>query len=320
MRIRTKNNTGGGLVYSNPCTTYTNGETEDYTISVIGGTLCSGTPNAGTAYASVKSICPNTSFNLFDTASSTGVVGLTYQWQSSSDSINWTNIAGATNGNYAGATITAKTYFRRNTICGANTASSNAFSVSTYSAGICAYCSPLSGTTLHTAATAPSVDSVSIIGTALVSASPGSNAAAYNLDTSKPVPSLYQTLSYSLRVKLSGNGVLGGWIDWNGNHTFDTTEYVPITMATSVGTATFTVPAGATIGKTILRIRSRALLGLMNNTLACTTFPQGETEDYVINVVAAPPCTPPTAITINTITASSAMVHWTAPTNIPSSG
>jgi len=323
MRIRSKNNVGAGLAVANACTSYANGETEDYTINILAGNTCSGTPNPGTAYASVKTICPNTSFNLFDTASSTGVTGLSYQWQSSSDSINWTNIVAATNGNYAGATITAKTYFRRLTTCGANTANSNNVLVNIYPSSICMYCSPLSGTTLHTTATAPSVDSVSIVGTSLINASPGQNTIAYYLDTTKPVPSLYQTFNYTLRVKLSVAGLAGAWIDWNHNGTFDTTEYVPVTITGSAGTATFTVPVGASIGRTILRVRSRAAGGggvTINKTMACTTFPQGETEDYIVEILPVPPCLPASNATVSNITASGATIRWVASTSNPSSG
>ena len=322
MRIRSKNNTGGGLGISTACTSYTNGETEDYTINVLAGNSCNGTPNPGTAYASVKAICPNTTFNLFDTASTSGVTGLTYQWQSSLDSTNWTDITGATSGNHPATIITSKTYFRRVTFCGTNAANSNAFSVNVYPASICIYCSPLSGTTLHTAATAPSIDSVIIIGTTLASASTGENAIAYTLDTTKPVPALYQTFNYTLRSRLSANGLAGAWVDWDHNGTFDSTEYAAITLTGTTGLATLTVPANASLGRTLLRVRSRSAGGgaSITKTMGCTTFPQGETEDYIINLLTVPACLPPSGLTVSNITSSSGFVKWVAPSNIPSNG
>jgi trimeric autotransporter adhesin len=90
-------------------------------------TACTGTPAGGTATSSTSAVCsPSTSFTLSVTGSVAGA-GITYQWQSSTDNINWTNISGATSASYAGSGITATTYFRRITSCGS--ASSNSSSV-----------------------------------------------------------------------------------------------------------------------------------------------------------------------------------------------
>ncbi|MFT3995522.1 MAG: T9SS type A sorting domain-containing protein, partial [Dysgonomonas sp.] len=55
------------------------------------------------------------------TATTGGTGTFTYQWQSSSDNVTWTNIAGATAADYTPTVISQDTYFRRvsNDICGA---------------------------------------------------------------------------------------------------------------------------------------------------------------------------------------------------------
>ena len=42
-----------------------------------------------------------------------------------------------------------------------------------------------------------------------------------------------------------------------------------------------------------MRVRTRATNGALDSTLACATFGSGETEDYFINIVAAPNCIAP---------------------------
>ena len=71
-----------------------NVEIIDYTVT------CATTPNAGTAASSFTTACP---FNVIDlylefADSSTG---FTYQWQVSTDNVNWTDITGATSSSYS---------------------------------------------------------------------------------------------------------------------------------------------------------------------------------------------------------------------------
>ena len=79
---------------------------------------CSGAPVAGNATASSLSVCSGNTSNL----SLTGNVpagGLTFQWQSSSDNITFSDIASATTLNYI-ATLTVNTYYRCNVKCTAS--------------------------------------------------------------------------------------------------------------------------------------------------------------------------------------------------------
>jgi hypothetical protein len=113
MRIIVAENTSGAAL--TPCLSYTYGETEDYLVNIGSSTPCNGTPNAGNASATPASVCLNQNVSL----NATGVTilnGLSYQWQSSLDDINWTNISGATIF-AASVTQTQTTYYRFIVIC-----------------------------------------------------------------------------------------------------------------------------------------------------------------------------------------------------------
>ncbi len=75
----------------------------------INGALTSG------SVGGTQTICYNTAPTAFtNTVTPTGGTGsYTYQWQSSPDNSNWTNISGATSATYAAGALTALTYFRR---------------------------------------------------------------------------------------------------------------------------------------------------------------------------------------------------------------
>ena len=84
------------------------------------------------------------------------------------------------------------------------------------------------------------------------------------------------------------------WIDANNNSTFETSERVyqstdPNTMSgTHIISASFTVPATATVGNKRLRIRSRdKSTGVVTDP--CDNYYYGEAEDYTVNITAALP-------------------------------
>jgi hypothetical protein len=109
----------------------------------------------------------------------------------------------------------------------------------------------------------------------------------------QPTPTIIVGQSYTLSMSVNNGGTeFGGfWIDWNRNCTFDASEYfnVPLTLATSWdGTALVTVPAGAVPGITRMRVRSKWAAALTaTESIAAYSF--GETEDYLVNVIAKVP-------------------------------
>jgi PKD repeat protein len=93
------------------------------------------------------------------------------------------------------------------------------------------------------------------------------------------------TITLSPGTYTSGNNI-SVWIDYNQNGTFETAEKLgnvaaPATPATR--TITFTVPAVVTTGLTRMRVRE---VYNSNSFDACSNYNYGETEDYIINIVA----------------------------------
>ncbi|MFN3530054.1 MAG: GEVED domain-containing protein [Bacteroidia bacterium] len=84
-------------------------------ITVIPAVACTAPPVAGTTVASVTELCPGASSVLNLSGASFGT-GQTYQWQTSSDNVNWTNIVGETN---ISTTVTpaASSWYRCEVIC-----------------------------------------------------------------------------------------------------------------------------------------------------------------------------------------------------------
>ncbi|MGK4569307.1 GEVED domain-containing protein [Flavobacterium sp. 3HN19-14] len=84
------------------------------------------------------------------------------------------------------------------------------------------------------------------------------------------------------------------WIDFNQNLVFEASEgFVSSVNAGSSGTTVIpvTVPPGATIGNTRMRVRGGNDSAL-TTAQACGASSSGfgETEDYIVNIVADVPC------------------------------
>jgi hypothetical protein len=102
----------GGSNSTSTVTMTSQAQRPQLTVTYLYGVNCSGTPNAGNATASIPAVCPGNSTTLDLTGSTTGVDGLTYQWQSSPTGLGtFTNITGATSKSY-NAVVSASTDFR----------------------------------------------------------------------------------------------------------------------------------------------------------------------------------------------------------------
>jgi len=88
MRIRVD---AGFLAYQ-PCRGLSSGETEDYVLKIIAGTLCMGIPVGGTTQASAQVVCHYEPIYLSVNGASSNLIGLSYQWQDSAIGGVWSNI------------------------------------------------------------------------------------------------------------------------------------------------------------------------------------------------------------------------------------
>jgi len=115
----------------------------------------------------------------------------------------------------------------------------------------------------------------------------------YSNYTASQSASLVRGSSYTITIQ-GGNyspDHYAAWIDYDQNNTFSTTEKLGEFTSSAAGQSqsfTFTVPVGATLGTTRLRVRGVFFnTGEPNPTDPCFAYGYGETEDYGI-VITAP--------------------------------
>ena len=102
-----------------------------------------------------------------------------------------------------------------------------------------------------------------------------------------------QNMSVSMTFGADGSQHSAIWIDYNKNGVFETSENVAISTTAAAGNATvnytFSIPLTASTGVTRIRVRG-ASDGVYTAAGACASATYGETEDYFLNIIAAPAC------------------------------
>ncbi len=260
---------------------------------------CSGTPAPGaTLSSSGIGVCPATPFTL-STANNMSSPGITFQWQSAPVPglpASYTNIAGATNSTYAGSQL-VETYYRCYIVCtnGGGNATSTALDLIMNPFYLC-YGVPGNGGTCFEDITNVTLNTINN----------NTTCSPNNYSQQAATTSLQQGSNYVGSMTTDGfwgNAITGVWIDYNQNGVFDVTEFCtpqPMTNATS-GVITVNVPITATVGLTGMRVRSNWSIYTMTASDAGTPSFEGETEDYVITITAAPLCsgTPAASTTVS---------------------
>ena len=282
MRIRTRA-TNGVIDSTVACAAFGSGETEDYKINIIQATACIAPPNAGNVVASKSAVCPGGIVNLAVKGNTIGL-GQTYQWIKSSDGKNWTNMTSQSLSTKD--TVNTATYYACVLTCSNLNDTTAAQLVKTNPFYNC-YCTSTLGGGCVTSLT--SIDSVNITGTSMHFGFTGcslNNYASYP-DSGNSTASLHKNFTYELLTKFAGVSRAGAWIDFDHSGSFDSTEFISITDASILDSVTKTmisIPANASMGKTGMRIRTRAIAGTLTAKDACSQFGSGETEDYVITI------------------------------------
>jgi hypothetical protein len=120
----------------------------------------------------------------------------------------------------------------------------------------------------------------------------------YTFYNSVTIPNLTPSTIANVSITFGSNNDqwAGVWIDFNQDGVFQTSEgFVSIANAGSNGTTTITitVPAGALSGNTRMRVRGGENNQLIAADHACGTSSsnRGETEDYIVNIIASGPPT-----------------------------
>ena len=318
MRVRNawSNTTCYNSTAMNPCgqsdasKTYNYGATVDYLIKIVAPPACSGTPAAGTATSSVATSCSGTAVTLSLTGSSSS--GIAYQWQSSSDSVTWTNIAGATTATYTTTPSTTLYYHAqlRCTVSGI-TSTSQAVYVP-YTAGC--YCTPTyyMYVTYSSGAYSNSMNKVIMNGFAGSSINdPFAPSAAGYLDRSAIIGPVYMaqgatytgTVYYVNTSSYYENQI---WIDYNDDGTFAASEALTPVFGNGNCTSTvnqdsfsYSISLSAPAGLHKMRVRNAwSNTNCYNSTAmspcgqsdASKTYNYGATVDYLVDIVPPNAC------------------------------
>ncbi|MEO8086813.1 MAG: HYR domain-containing protein, partial [Bacteroidota bacterium] len=249
--------------------------------------VCS-TPAPGNTVSTLNPVCSGQAFTL-SLQNATSGSGVTYQWYK-----NAVLVGGATNSTYATSQTAAAVYYCAVTCStGPSTGNSNNVTV-TMNANTCTcptYCTPAFTSYDGTDA----ITSVSINGWTRTSS--GTAIPCYDNQTGLATTTLTSGSSYTIDVSAGSDGSqnFAAWIDFNQNGSFlDAGENilpnVVVAPSSSSGAISFTVPPGALVGTSRLRIVDRWL----STALPCNTTSYGEAEDYCITIVAPAPCSTPT--------------------------
>ena len=252
------------------------------------GANCSGTPNAGITVLSKTADEPGATYTVSVTGYSTGA-GITYQWQSNTNSAGWVNVGSSTSsysaytGAVAGAFGTV-VQWRLLTTC-TNSSLSNTSSVATFTSS---YCTSVPATNSFN-------DGITNVTFNTINNSTSANAGNDYNNYTNISTNVTQGMSYNLSVSVNTDGNYTQyqkvWIDWNKDGDFDDVgESYELGTATNVSNGisslcpfNITVPTDAVIGTTRMRVSSKYL----EYATACfnATY-DGEVEDYSINIIA----------------------------------
>ncbi len=234
--------------------------------------------------SNTTSSCPNATFSINLTnpkPSGTGV-----QWENSPDNVTFTPITGATANTLTTSQI-ADTYYRCVVDCGANSFISNVLQVTITPSTGC-YCTPSYSSGCGSAGGDAMTNIV--VGTMTNSSgcAPSPYYTFYN-NTTIPDITRCQPTSYSITFGPDATNYFAIWIDSDNDGTFSTTELVATGNGGSNATVTgsFTLSLGTYTGQTRMRIRGGDDSALTSSQ-ACGTSNSswGETEDYIVNIIA----------------------------------
>jgi hypothetical protein len=259
----------------------TSGLTYTWTPPVI--PVCSGTPNPGNTLSSSLTSPPNGTVNLSLQNTTTGT-GVTYVWESSPDNSTWTTF-GTSSATQTSPPITSPTWFRSTVTCSGNSGISTPIQITL---SYCTYNITNNDPTGITSVTFGTISNTSI------------GNPAYS-DFTTQSTNVEQGGIYQLNVKVNtdGNWTVNTkvWIDWNQNYVFEVGEEYSLGSAlnttngiTSLSPLNITVPSGATLGETRMRIVS--VEASDPAPLSCGTQLYGEAEDYKLTI------TPPTGLPV----------------------
>lgn len=291
---------------------------DDLSVTQPAAPDCSGAPAASSAVSSVATSCTNEAITL-SLQPAYALNGLTYQWQSSTDNVTYTNVASGGTSQQFSVIQTANTWYRAIISCGSN--STTSAPVQVMSSGQVCYCDIEFSDTVEPI-TQVTIGSISNTSSATLGTSP-----QYEDFTATVAPAtLVQGVTYPITLKGNTNG---DWIDnftiyidfnQDGDFADAGESFDGGSIENSTGTdnvqsvAQIAIPANAMTGTTRMRI-----VKLYEEEVAapCGTgedFFFGQAEDYAITIAAPQACT--TAPTLPVIEAEDTSLCGTQGTSI----
>ncbi|MBC7535863.1 MAG: choice-of-anchor J domain-containing protein, partial [Ferruginibacter sp.] len=96
--------------------------------------------------------------------------------------------------------------------------------------------------------------------------------------------SLNRGTTYSISLTTNAATIISVWIDFNRNGVFEASEWFQPWTNAATGSINITIPPGAALGATGLRIRSRLATFANGATDACSPMGSGSSQDYTVNI------------------------------------
>lgn len=260
---------------------------------------------------------PPTSFSLFSFIDTSCVLDITKYPGSTSYNVLyrpvgsniWTTVTGTAQKFKISPLLPCTDYeITVQTICGTDVSipSPNIIKMKTKGCGLCelgAYCESKGQST--------SLEFIDFVGLNTINNNSGDDKGYGNyLSTNTTLKKYYK---YNITVKPGFNGSnytegFNAWIDFNHDEVFSASEMILSGATNSQLTASFTVPAGASLGNTRLRVSMQ----YGGPPSECAAIFSGEVEDYCITIEdSEPPCISPDISNIVINTLNDGIVFWT---------
>lgn len=257
---------------------------------------CTGTPDPGNTTSSVTSACIGAPI-ILGVSNTINGSGITYQWQSSSDNVTYTDITGANSNSYA-TSMTATTWYRLAVTClGSGLIGySVPVQVAQAPASDC-YCTSSATSTMDEDILRVKIGTLDNSSTCTTTA-PGFGSVQnkysnYTSGTGAPAPGVVirgGTNPITVQIGTCGGNYTNSvavWIDMDRNGQFTAAEKVYVSPNGTQGPHTETgnafIPATAQLGVTLMRVVN-VETGTPGNINPCGTYTWGETEDYLVNI------------------------------------
>ena len=273
---------------------------------------CNGTPAPGDTIASAMSICSGHPLTL-SLENNVNSPGISYQWQSSSDGVNFTDIDNATMPEIVVSQNGQTTYQAVVTCAFGESATSNPVTV--LMSTVNCYCLP---TYTFGKTDGDLISNIVITGTTLsnnTGTAPENPAYIYFTGQPNYTATLEAGTSYEIQVTAGSFGQQNSavWIDFNDDSVFSTDERVgyTTTQTAAFGTAIYTIGLGCDAPAGLHRMRIRDVWNTAGIEIdPCDNYGYGETEDYDITIAAQSTCPIALELGTTTVAAYAAQLQW----------